>query len=406
MYQNYFVPPYYDSMIGKVIAYGDTREQAIARMRVALSEMIVEGIKTNIPLHQELLLDDKFLRGGTSIHYLEERSPSGGRQATVVPRAGSTWRAAPRDATSALRFDADAATADAWADALLAAGALSVDAADPRAGTADETPLYGEPGEDPGALWPVSRLTALFAGDADPDAALAARGGRRRRGGAAARALHGRRRGLGARDAGAVRADRHRRRPVDRPVVVRTGRAGRLNLLLDPGLAFGTGSHPTTRLCLRWLAANLRRGASVLDYGCGSGILAIAAARLGAGIVTGTDVDPQAIAASRANAARNEVVATFGLPDEHGEALHAALRRRRGPLRRRRRQHPCQSAAAAGARAGARVRAGGTIVLSGVLAAQAGEVIASYAPWFSIGVWDRDEDWVALAGIRNPAPAG
>ena len=73
VYQNYFVPPNYDSMIGKVIAYGDTRDQAIARMRVALSEMIVEGIKTNIPLHQELLIDEKFLRGGTSIHYLEER---------------------------------------------------------------------------------------------------------------------------------------------------------------------------------------------------------------------------------------------------------------------------------------------------------------------------------------------
>jgi acetyl-CoA carboxylase biotin carboxylase subunit len=73
VYHNYFVPPYYDSMIGKVIAYGDTRDQAIARMRIALSEMVVEGIKTNIPLHQELLLDDKFLRGGTSIHYLEEK---------------------------------------------------------------------------------------------------------------------------------------------------------------------------------------------------------------------------------------------------------------------------------------------------------------------------------------------
>jgi acetyl-CoA carboxylase biotin carboxylase subunit len=73
VYQNYWVPPNYDSMIGKVIAYGDTREQAIARMRVALSEMVVSGIKTNIPLHQELLLDDKFLVGGTSIHYLEER---------------------------------------------------------------------------------------------------------------------------------------------------------------------------------------------------------------------------------------------------------------------------------------------------------------------------------------------
>ncbi|HTQ01550.1 MAG TPA: acetyl-CoA carboxylase biotin carboxylase subunit [Casimicrobiaceae bacterium] len=72
-YQNYLVPPHYDSMIGKVIAYGDSREQAMARMRVALSEMIVEGIKTNIPLHQELLLDDKFVQGGTSIHFLEER---------------------------------------------------------------------------------------------------------------------------------------------------------------------------------------------------------------------------------------------------------------------------------------------------------------------------------------------
>src|SRR6185295_15969690 len=72
-YTNYFVPPHYDSMIGKVIAYGDTREQAIARMRIALSEMVVSGIKTNIPLHQELLLDDAFLRGGTTIHYLEQR---------------------------------------------------------------------------------------------------------------------------------------------------------------------------------------------------------------------------------------------------------------------------------------------------------------------------------------------
>jgi acetyl-CoA carboxylase, biotin carboxylase subunit len=67
------VPPNYDSMIGKVIAYGDTREQALARMRVALSEMVVEGIQTNIPLHRELLNDEKFVLGGTNIHYLEER---------------------------------------------------------------------------------------------------------------------------------------------------------------------------------------------------------------------------------------------------------------------------------------------------------------------------------------------
>jgi acetyl-CoA carboxylase biotin carboxylase subunit len=73
VYANYYVPPYYDSLVGKLIAYGDTREQAIARMRVALSEMVIEGIETNIPLHQELMSDAAFIRGGVSIHYLEEK---------------------------------------------------------------------------------------------------------------------------------------------------------------------------------------------------------------------------------------------------------------------------------------------------------------------------------------------
>jgi acetyl-CoA carboxylase biotin carboxylase subunit len=72
-YNGYFVPPYYDSLIGKLIAHGDTREQAIARMSIALSEMVIEGIKTNIPLHQDILHDAAFQRGGTSIHYLEQK---------------------------------------------------------------------------------------------------------------------------------------------------------------------------------------------------------------------------------------------------------------------------------------------------------------------------------------------
>jgi acetyl-CoA carboxylase biotin carboxylase subunit len=72
-YNGYFVPPYYDSLLGKLIAYGDTREQAVARMNIALSETVIEGIRTNIPLHQELLQDAAFLRGGTSIHYLEQK---------------------------------------------------------------------------------------------------------------------------------------------------------------------------------------------------------------------------------------------------------------------------------------------------------------------------------------------
>jgi acetyl-CoA carboxylase biotin carboxylase subunit len=73
VYANYYVPPHYDSLVGKLLAYGDTREQAIARMRVALSEMVIEGIQTNIPLHQELMNDAAFVRGGVSIHYLEEK---------------------------------------------------------------------------------------------------------------------------------------------------------------------------------------------------------------------------------------------------------------------------------------------------------------------------------------------
>ncbi|HOA95537.1 MAG TPA: acetyl-CoA carboxylase biotin carboxylase subunit, partial [Quisquiliibacterium sp.] len=72
-YANYFVPPHYDSMIAKVLAYGDTREQAIRRMRIALSEMAVDGILTNIPLHRELMMDTRFVAGGTSIHYLEQK---------------------------------------------------------------------------------------------------------------------------------------------------------------------------------------------------------------------------------------------------------------------------------------------------------------------------------------------
>jgi acetyl-CoA carboxylase, biotin carboxylase subunit len=72
IYTNYFVPPNYDSMVGKIICYGDTREQAMARMRTALSETVIEGISTNIPLHRELMLDAKFMAGGTNIHYLEE----------------------------------------------------------------------------------------------------------------------------------------------------------------------------------------------------------------------------------------------------------------------------------------------------------------------------------------------
>jgi len=294
----------------------------------------------------------------------------------------------------ALHFDADAADADAWADGLLDAGALSVDVADPRAGTADEIPVYGEPGEPPGGLWPVNRLTALFSGDADPRAALAAAGH------ALHRVVPPHESYLVA-DQDWVRATQAQFTPIritDRLWIVPSWCAppdpGAINLTLDPGLAFGTGSHPTTRLCLAWLATFLRRGQSVLDYGCGSGILAIAAARLGAGDAVGTDIDPQAMVASRANAERNGVAATFALPEE----LAPRAARRFDVVVANILANPLVLLAPALA---AHTRPGGRIVLSGVLERQAPVVTGAYAPWFNVGEWERDGGWVALVGERR-----
>ena len=289
-----------------------------------------------------------------------------------------------------LRFDAPAATAEAWSDALLAAGAASVDAADAHAGTADETPRYGEP-DDAGGMWALCRLTALFAADADAEGSI--------RQAAAALGL--------APPAYALEAlheqDWVRRtqaefgplRITDRLWVVPSWcepvdpRA--INLELDPGLAFGTGSHPTTRLCLRWLVEHLEPGQSVLDYGCGSGILAIAAAKLGAATVTGTDVDPQAIEASRANAARNGVAVEFALPDAlaPGKFDIVVANILANPLRL---LAPVLAA---------RVRDGGAIVLCGILEAQVAAVSGAYRRWFKLGAWGSDDGWVALAGRRH-----
>jgi ribosomal protein L11 methyltransferase len=201
-------------------------------------------------------------------------------------------------------------------NALLDAGALSVDVSDPDAGTADETPLYGEPSELASGFWPVNCVTALFPADADVHAAIAA-------------ASHALERSVpdyrssGVADQDWVRTTQAQFVPIQicerlwivpswcRPIDPQA-----VNLTLDPGLAFGTGSHPTTRLCLQWLATNLRRGADVLDYGCGSGILAIAAVKLGAGDVVGIDIDPQALVVSRDNATRNGVSARFVLASD------------------------------------------------------------------------------------------
>jgi len=290
----------------------------------------------------------------------------------------------------ALRFEVPADAADAWSDALLDAGAMSIDVSDPRVGTPDETPLYGEPGEPGVTLWPVSRVVALFPAAADVPRAL----------GAAARALAApvpEAQTYAVAEQDWVRATQAQFGPIlvapglwIVPSWSQAPDPSALNLALDPGLAFGTGSHPTTRLCLQWLQAEIRAGQAVLDYGCGSGILAIAAAKFGAGEVLGTDVDPQAVAASTANAQRNGVAATFVLPDALRigafDVVVANIL-----------ANPLTLLAPALA---ARVRPGGRIALSGILVAQADAVAAAYASWFTLGPWRIDDGWVLLAGER------
>jgi ribosomal protein L11 methyltransferase len=161
---------------------------------------------------------------------------------------------------------------------------------------------------------------------------------------------------------------------------------------LDPGLAFGTGTHPTTALCLEWLDRAELHGKSVIDYGCGSGVLAIAAALLGAGSVVGIDNDPQALSASRDNAERNGVGSIeLYLPDSGSEAPADVLVANilAGPL------HALAPLFAQ------RVKAGGAIALSGILVGQHDELLERYSEWFDNLAATVREDWVRIDGLRR-----
>lgn len=160
---------------------------------------------------------------------------------------------------------------------------------------------------------------------------------------------------------------------------------------LDPGLAFGTGGHASTRLVLNFLERNIPAGARVLDYGCGSGILAIVAAMLGAADVAAVDIDPQALATTQENASANgvslRVMAPEALPAETYDVVLANILA--GPL------------IALEPQLAARARAGGRIALSGILESQAAEVIAAYARDFDIAVGATDEGWALVSGTRK-----
>jgi len=291
-----------------------------------------------------------------------------------------------------LIVETSAAAAERLSEALLALGAASVSVTDADAGTPAERPRFGTPGEaDPGP-WERSVVSALCRQDADCDALLAE---------AAEQA------GLDTtppfrtervEDADWVQVTQTQFGPIEvaeRLWIVPSWCAppdpGATNIMLDPGLAFGTGSHPTTRLCIEWLARNVTGGERVLDYGCGSGILAIAAMKLGAAEAFGVDIDPDAVAAARANAARNAAVARFqdtrAPLDMNADLVIANIL-----------ANPLKVLAPLLA---AHTRRGGRIALAGLLVPQGEDVAAAYAPWFDMAASATREEWVLVEGVRR-----
>jgi ribosomal protein L11 methyltransferase len=288
-----------------------------------------------------------------------------------------------------IRLHAEAEDADALADALIEAGALSVSCDDADAGTPGEAAQFAEPGLEAPRAWPRNILTALVPADADAQAIITS----------AASAC-----GLAppaytaaaVQDEDWVRSTQAQFEPIriaEKLWIVPSWCAppdpSAVNIAIDPGLAFGTGSHPTTHLMLRWLAGTLKGGETLLDYGCGSGILAIVAARLGARGVVGVDIDPQAILAANDNAAKNAVAVRFFAPDESPDqtAEIVVANILAYPL--------IVLAPLITARCARRV------ALSGILEAQAGQVIDAYSAHFRIGITDRDDGWVLITGERR-----
>jgi ribosomal protein L11 methyltransferase len=295
-----------------------------------------------------------------------------------------------------LRIEVGRDDAEPWSDALLDAGALSVQAEDADAESPDEQPLYGEPGmpaSEPGSLpaWRRTVLAALIDAATDPQAVLAAAGDAL---GVSLPAVHSVR---FVADQDWVRLTQSQFEPIpigERLVITPSWHdvadASRIAIVLDPGLAFGTGSHPTTRLCLQWLERFLRPGATVIDYGCGSGILGIAAARLGAARVTGVDIDPQALAATRDNADRNRVaVEVRGTLDPRPEPADIVVANiLSSPLKL---LAPVLTDL---------VRPGGSLVLSGVLERQIDEVAEVYASRLPLAAAGVADGWACLAGTK------
>ena len=281
--------------------------------------------------------------------------------------------------------------AELLSDELMEVGALSTAIEDAYAGTDTEQPIFDEPNEPSAEIWEQSLIIAMFDADTDVDAAVALLPENMRPVKEAYSVTS-------VADQDWVKLTQSQFDPIHvserlwiTPTWHEAPTDGSINIELDPGLAFGTGSHPTTFLCLRWLDANMPQGAAVLDYGCGSGILAITAAKLGAGKVVGVDIDKQAIRASHDNAAQNQVNIEVYLPDEQPEGQFDVVVANilANPLRM------------LGQMLAGRVKTDGQIVLSGILAEQVEEISALYQQWFDMKPATIQDGWACLFGIKR-----
>lgn len=272
-------------------------------------------------------------------------------------------------------------------DALEALDALSVSVEDADAQTPAEQALFGEPGMPaPKAGWQRSRVVALFGQES-----LARE---------AAEILQPQEFFAGCEVVGVrpladqdwVRLTQSQFSPVDItptfwivPSWHEPPEAAREVIRLDPGLAFGTGTHPTTRMCLRWIAQRRLDGLRVLDYGCGSGILAIGAAKFGASEIVAVDIDPAAVESTQINAANNHAVLQAGLPDAAKGQFNVVLANILATPLKVLAPLLC-----------AHVAAGGHLVLAGILERQAEELQQAYAPWLSLSVADSEDGWILM----------
>lgn len=272
-------------------------------------------------------------------------------------------------------------------DALDALDALSVSVEDADAETPAEQALFGEPGMPaPKAGWQRSRVVALFSDQAGADEAAALLRLQDFFDGCEVVGIRA------VADEDWVRLTQSQFAPVDItpgfwivPSWHEPPADARQVIRLDPGLAFGTGTHPTTRMCLRWIAQRDLTGQRVLDYGCGSGILAIGAAKFGAQEIVAVDIDPAAVEATRINASNNHVNLEAGLPELATGRYDVVLANILATPLKVLAPLLCSH-----------VRAGGHLVLAGILERQAQELQEAYAPWVRLGIADQEDGWILM----------